>query len=413
MSLFGLFEQRSSLENPDTDLSAAELMSVFGGGATDSGVPVSERSALTMAAVWRSVALISGVSAALPLVPYVRGTKQPAASPLLADPHPDMVPYELWRLTYAHRLLWGNAFVQKLRNGAGQIKELWPITPDKVRVYAYRPTEANPSGKIFWVDTGTRDEPGPVIPLTSRDILHLPGLGYDGVVGLSVVQMARQTIGLGLAAERYGARFFGSGNLMGGILQTDARLEPGQAEALKERWKAKMSGLDRSHEIAVLDSGAKFQTLTMPHDDAQFLESRNFEVEEIARWFGVPPFLLMLTERSTSWGTGLEQQALGWVTFDLHPQWLAPTEQRITKEILLNPKIEARYRVNELLRGDSAARAEFYRALRELGALNGDEIRDAEDLPPVPDGKGQTYWQPTNMMPIGEEPPPAADPQGA
>lgn len=413
MSLFGLFELRSSPEDPANQLDAAQLMTLLGGAQTDAGIDVSERSALAMGAVWRAVSLISGVAAALPLTPYVAGTKQPATSAVLSDPHPDMTPYELWRLTYAHRLLWGNAYVQKLRNGAGQVRELWPITPDRVRVYAYQPSEANPSGKVFWVQLGSRDQPGPLVPLTSYDIMHLPGLGYDGVVGLSPVQMARQSIALGLAAEKYGARFFGSGNLMGGILQTDARLEPKQAEALKERWKAKMGGIDHSHEVAVLDAGAKFQTLTMPHDDAQFLESRQFQVHEVARWFGVPPFLLMSTEKSTSWGTGLEQQALGWVKFDLHPQWLVPTEQRITKEVLLNPKVEARYKVNELLRGDTAARSAFYRTMRELGAYNADEVRDQEDLQPLPDDKGQDYWQPTNMMTIGQTPPAAQPPQGA
>jgi HK97 family phage portal protein len=402
VSLFRLFEQRS-VENPQTPLTSNSLLNMFGESPTDAGVSVSERGALGMGAVWRCVALVSGVAASLPLIPYQVGTKTPATSQILANPHPEMTAYEVWRLSYVHRLLWGNSYLQKVYDRAGRIRELWPIEPDRVHTYRFQPSDNNPGGKVFLVQTGTRDQPGPVEVFTSREILHIPGMSYDGVVGVSPIRAARQGIALGLAAEKYGARFFGSGNLMGGVLQTDSRLTPEQAQALKERWQAKMSGVDHSHEIAVLDSGAQFHSLTMPHDDAQFLESRKFQVLDIARFFGVPPFLLMETEKATSWGTGLEQQALGWVTFDLHPQWLAPTEQRITREILLDPKVEARYRVSELLRGDSTARAAYFRTLWEIGVLNDNEIRDAEDLPPFEGG--DQHVQPLNMAPIGAQPP--------
>jgi HK97 family phage portal protein len=149
-----------------------------------------------------------------------------------------------------------------------------------------------------------------------------------------------------------------------------------------------------------MDSGAKFQALTMPNSDAQFLESRVFQTAEIGRFFGVPPFLLGITEKSTSWGTGLEQQAIGWVTYDLHPAWLAPTEQRITKELTPSGRY-ARYTVDGLLRGDSTARAALWRTMREIGAMNADEVRDRENLPAIPDGSGQGYLQPMNMQALG------------
>jgi HK97 family phage portal protein len=233
-------------------------------------------------------------------------------------------------------------------------------------------------------------------------MLHIPGLGYDGITGCSPVRLASQGIGLAQAAEKSAARLFGSGNMIGGVLQTEQRLDPDQAARLKERWKAKMSGVHNSHEVAVLDSGASFKPVQMPNTDAQFLESRQFQVTEIARMFGVPPFLLMSTEKSTSWGTGLEQQAQGWVTFDLNPTWLTPTEQRVTKE-LLPRALYANYQMGGLLRGDSAARATFYRAMRDIGAYSANDIRALEEMPPLAEN-GDVYLQPMYMAPLGSNP---------
>lgn len=394
--LRGLAELRS-VENPAVSLTSSTLLDWMRGPAAASGKVVTEKNALAYSAVWRCTALISGVSASLPLHTYQGGTHERTASLLLGDPHPELTPLELWRLTFVHRALWGDAFLQKVRDGGGRVRELWPITPDRVYLDRERPTDANPSGKVFDVV----DDWGVQHHLTSREVLHMPGLGYDGLRGLSVIGAARQAIGLGLAAEEYGAKLFASGNMMSGILQTEQRLNEEQATALKDRWKAKVGGLDNAHDIAVLDSGASFQQVSMPAKDSQFLESREFAVEEIARFFGVPQFLLGLTSKSTSWGTGLEQQAIAWVKFDLQPTWLAPTEQRITKE-LLGPGVEARYKVEGLLRGDSRARAEFYRVLREVGAYSANDIRDLEDMPPVEGG--DTYLQPLNMAPLGSDP---------
>lgn len=393
MSLFGLFERRN-LENPARPLTDASLLSMLGGTPGDAGIAVTETSALKMSAVYRAVSLISGLGGALPLHTYKADTKERQPSLLLDNPHPEMTPLELWRLSYAHRGLWGNAVMQKVRNNAGQIQWLYPITPDRVRFGRAKPSDLNPSGKVFEVT----DDWGATHALTSREILHIPHFGYDGVMGLSPVKLAAQGIGLALAAESHGARLFGSGNLLSGILETDQRLQQEQAEALQARWRDKMMGLQRSHDVAVLDSGAKFHSLTMPNDDAQLLQSRHFQITDVARYFGVPPFLLGETEKSTSWGTGLEQQAQGFVTFDLHPMWLAPNEQRITKE-LLPPRRYAKYKLEGLLRGDSIARAQFYRVMREIGAFSANDILDLEDRPPVEGGDERL--QPKNMDPLG------------
>jgi HK97 family phage portal protein len=367
-------------------------------------VAVTEQTSLHMPAVWRSVAVIAGVSAALPLHSYRAGTKDRTESPLLADPHPELTPLELWRLAYAHKVLWGNAYLQKVRAPSGRIKELWPVSPERVTVDREKPSDANPSGKFFYIT----DDWGTVFRLTPHDLLHLPGLGIDGLKGLSPIALARQGIGLAQAAELSAAKLFGRGNMVSGVLQTEQKLDAEKAARLKAAWQAKVGGIENAHEVAVLDAGASFKPITMPLKDAQFLESREFQVTEISRMFGVPLFLLSETAKSTSWGTGLEQQAQGWVTFDLGPTWLAPTEQRITKE-LLSAGEYAHYRLQGLLRGDSSSRATFYRAMRDTGVMSANDIRSLEELPPIDGPEGDTYLQPTYMAPLGSNPLAPAD----
>ena len=400
MSLFGLFERRGSLENPEVPLTDLSLLSWMTGPVTDSGVPINEMTAMRMAAVYRATSLVSGLCGALPIKVYKRGTKDPGKSELLDEPHPDMTRLELWRLTGVHRCLWGNAYLQKIyTKGTNRIAYLEPITPSRVTVTRARPIPANPSGKIFKVT----DDHGVVQPMTPNEILHIPGLGYDGRVGFSPIKMAAQAIGVSLAAEAYGAKLFGSGNLLSGYLTAEGRIEQEDAEKLQARWAEKTAGLDRAHKIAVLDSGLKFQSLTMPNDDAELLASRDFQVTELCRFYGVPPYLMFQTEKTTSWGQGLEQQARGFVQFDLNTAWTAPLEQRITKE-LLKKSLEARYDMNDLMRGDSIARAQYYAVLREAGVLSADDIRYAEDMAPLPNGQGQTYIQPSIQAPMGSDP---------
>jgi HK97 family phage portal protein len=306
-----------------------------------------------------------------------------------------MTPFEFWRLTYVHRLLWGNHYSEKVRDGAGRIKYLMPLDPARVKV-----GRASDGTKVFEILKAD----GRTIPATSTEVFHLPGLGHNGNHGVSPIQLASQAIGLSMAAERHGARFFGSGTSLSGVLTTDQRLNPQQADALKARWQAKMAGPNRAHEIAVLDSGAAFQPVSMPNTDAQFIESRGFQTNEICRWYGVPPYMVGDVEKSTSWGTGIEQQGIGFVVYTLRPDWLVPTEQRVTKELLQDPKVYARYNVEGLLRGDSTARANFYQIMRNIGAYSVNEIRAYEKLPPV-DG-GDERISPLNMAPLGATPTP-------
>lgn len=385
---------KASIENPRVPLTSTSLLDWLNGSPVHAGVSVSETSSLGMPAVWRAVNLIAGTNASLPLHAYrsqddvrLPVTSGQAAS-LLASPHPDLTSFELWEQVYAHLLLWGNAYLRVLRNQMGQVAELWPLHPSRIKC-----GRASDGSKVYMLD-GNEER-----PLTDREVMHIPGFGYDGVCGVSPIRLARQGIGLALAAEEYGAKLFGNGSLASGILQTDQRLDQSQADRLKAGWKARFAGIANAHEVAVLDAGAKFQQLTIPPGDAQFIESRRFQIGEVARIFGVPPHMLMDTEKSTSWGTGIEQQGIGFVVYTLRP-WLTRVEQRLTR--LLRPQpVYAKYSVEGLLRGDTKARYESYAVGRNWGWLSVNEIRRLEDLPPVEGGDAR--MQPLNMGPLGQE----------
>lgn len=400
MTVFGSVRSaRNALaaENPQIPLTDTSLLEMLGVQKTLSGTDVNEITALGLPAVWRAMQVTCNVPAALPLHVYrqvdgarIRSTSQGAQ--LLDDPHPDMTSYEFWQTVHFHRRAWGNAYVRKLRNQLGQVAELWPIHPRRVRVGR----ESEAGRKVYAIDGGKE-------VLSDREILHLPGIGYDGICGVSPIRAARESIGMGLAAQEYGARLFGSGSLATGVLQTEQRLTQRQADQLASRWKSKRTGLESAHGTVVLDKGATFQQLSINPDDAQFLESRRFQVVEVCRWFGVPPFLMFETEKSTSWGTGLEQQALGWVKFDLGPD-LTSVEQRVTKQILWTEPRKpsedyAKHTLEGLLRGDSKARAAFYKSMWELGALNTDEIRAYEEQAPVEGG--DVRYRPLNFGQLG------------
>jgi len=393
--LGGLLGARNqSIESPEVPLTSSTLLDFLGiASSSASGKRVDEVTALGMSAVWRAVQVTCNVPAALPFHAYRQQGE--AAVPatgwgaqLLDDPHPDLTPFELYQTMYVHRRLWGNAYFRKLKNPLGRVQELWPIHPGRMRVGR----ESENGRKVYSIDGGREVHVG------DENILHLPGLGYDGICGVSPIRAARESIGLALAAEEYGAKLFGSGSLASGILQTEQRLTQKQADALKARWKAKNTGLASAHDTIVLDRGAEFKQLTIPPQDAQFLESRRFQITEVCRWFGIPPFLMFETEKSTSWGTGLEQQALGWVKIDLLPE-LTAVEQRFTKHVLKPAAVYAHYGVEGLLRGDSAARAAFYKAMWEIGAFSTNEIRAYEEKPPVEGG--DVRYRPLNMGQLG------------
>lgn len=387
MTVIARLLHRGLLEDPRVPITGAALADWLNGQKVHSGVTVNEKTSLSLIAVYRCVELIAGTCAALPLKAYKLGTRERAPAPVLDDPHPELTSFEVWEIIYASLLLWGNAYAWKGYDGTGRVRRLWPINPARVGVDLVDPPpddpdEFNAGSKVFVI----ADSKGRRQPYTRREILHIPGLGYDGRVGLSRIKLAKQGIGLGLAAEEYAARFFGSGSLLSGILSTDKVLDEPQAERLKARWKERVGGLAKAHDIAVLDSGAKFEPVSIPPEDAELLATRHFTTSEIARLFGLPPHAVGDVEKSTSWGTGIEQQTIGMVQFTLQPSYLTRVEKRITKEVLLNPQVYAEYVVEGLLRGDAKTRAAFYTAMRQIEAMSANEVRARENLEPYEGG---------------------------
>jgi len=385
-------------------LTSASLVDWLTGTVNDSGVKVTEKSSYTMPAVYRSVSLISGACAALPLYSYDRAsqlTKLPA--PILDQPCVGVTPFEFWENVYVSLLTWGNYYARKVYGPRG-VESLLPLPPSSVKVgrHPKMVTPENPTGKLFEV---SRDGGGSSTA-TPTEVWHIPGIGYDGITGVSPLRLAAQGIGLALSAEKYSAKQFSNGSLMAGILQTEQRITPDQAEELASRWRSKVAGIARAHDIVALGAGATFKPIQFPNTDLQMIENRKFQIVEIARIFGIPPHMIGDVEKSTSWGTGIEQQSIGFVTYTLK-SWLTRTEQRLSMDVLPGGQF-AKYDLNNLMRGDSASRSAYYTAMRNMGVLNADEIREEEGRSPLPDGKGQEYLTPLNMAP----PPPAGGPTG-
>jgi HK97 family phage portal protein len=397
-------ESRASVENPTVPLTSSTLADMLIGPAGDAGVTVTEKSAFGMPAVYRAVALLAGTIGSLPLHGYedkndVRTRLTPKPS-LVESPHPDMTSFEWLELSLVHNLGWGNTYYLKVRDGGGIVRELWPLHPSRIR-----PGRASDGSKVYALDArnmGSGKPDGTVgideaTALTDYEILHVPGMGYDGIAGLSPIACARQGIGVAMAAEKLGAKLFGSGNLMSGILKSDQKLTMAQADTVKAQWKAKHSGLGAAHDIAVLGSGVSFEQISFPPEDVQFLETRRFQIDEIARIYGIPPHMLFQTDRSTSWGSGIEQQTIGLVVFTLRP-WLTRFEQRLSR--LLPAQQYVKFSVEGLLRGDSAQRATFYKSMWEMGVYSTNDIRRLEDQAPV-DG-GDIRYRPLNFGLLGE-----------
>lgn len=376
--------QRATIHATDVPLTSTILLNWLGGPSASSGVQVNHESAMGISAFWRGVSVLAGGAADSRLRAIDEETGEDTTPDLFSQPHPTYTWPEWASLAMVHRLLWGNAYSFKVRGGAGgEVRALLPLDPRRVtprlvqsRNVAGRP--GLPNDKLYEVALadGVRVGMGP------REILHLPGLGYDGVAGVPVISILKESLGTTIASDRFAGQFFGRGTLTSGFLHTDKKLERKDAEALKQRWQEKVSGLGGAHEIAVLDAGAKYESLTIPPEQAQFLESREFNVLEMARITGVPPHLLMASRgEASNWGTGIEQQNIGLVLFSLRPH-LVVFEARLTAEVL--PRGErAELSTEHLTRGDSRARWSAHLMARKTGAKSVNEIRREEGRPPI------------------------------
>ena len=305
-------------------------------------------------------------------------------------------PWELWELVVVHLALWGNAYIKKIRNEAGAIIDLLPIYPGIVAVKSTKRDGHHLTGKIFKVTQ--IDDRGNIVGYKEYgdwDILHIPGMGYDGLVGLSPLQVAAQTYGTTLAADKLAAKFYSSGSQLSGVINVKAPLaSQTQADEIKRRWQNVNAGVGHAGTVAVLDAETTFQPLTIPPDSLQFLESREWQAGEIAKMYGIPPHLIGDTEKSTSWGAGLEIQNQAFVSYTVGG-WTSRIEQRVTREIVNTRGQYSAFDLTELMKGSMSERFQAYALGIQWGWLTRNEARINEDRIPI-DGL-DTPLTPLNM----------------
>lgn len=364
----------------------------FLGSQSTAGEDVTEYTALNYSAVYNAISLISGTLASLPLHLIQRMGKRKAlasAHPLYSIFHDAANPYmtamSVRECLVSHVLAWGNGYAEIVRNGQGDVVEIWPITPNRV-------TPRFVDGVLVY-DIAVSGE---MVRLTRDKVLHIPGLGFDGFVGYSVVSLARQSIGLGMAMESFGSRYFGSGTHPGVIISHPGKLSDTAHKNLRESLAASYSGLGNAHRLMLMEEGMKLEKLGVPPNDSQFLESRQFQIPEIARWFNLPPHKLKdLTKSSFS---NIESEQASFVTDSLLP-WGVRLEQNYNMQLLTPSErmqgLYFKHIFEGLLRGNAKDRAEFYRTMFGIGAMSINEIREKEDLDPV-DG-GDVHLVPLNM----------------
>lgn len=402
MGIFsGLFRSR---DKPQDRTAGSGYAFYFGG--TTSGKAVTERSAMQMTAVYSCVRILAEAVAGLPLHLYrykEDGGKEKALDhPLYLllhdEPNPEMSSFVFRETLMTHLLLWGNAYAQIIRNGKGEVIALYPLMPNRMVV------DRDIHGQLYYQYTRSTEEAptmkGVTVNLPPSDVLHIPGLGFDGLVGYSPIAMAKNAIGMAIACEEYGAKFFANGAAPGGVLEHPGTIKDPQR--VRESWQSTFGGSGNSNKIAVLEEGMKYTPIGISPEQAQFLETRKFQINEIARIFRVPPHMVGDLEKSSF--SNIEQQSLEFVKYTLEP-WLVRWEQSIQRT-LFSPEEKKRYfakfNVEGLLRGDYASRMSGYATARQNRWMSANDIRELENLDRIPteDG-GDLYLINGNMLPLG------------
>ena len=392
MGIFsGLFKSRDKPQ----DRTAGSNYAFFFGGTT-SGKAVTERSAMQMTAVYSCVRILAETLAARPmqLYRYTPGGKErvydhPLYHLLHDEPNPEMTSFIFRETLMSHLLIWGNAYAQIIRDRLGRVQGLYPLRPDKMTVCR------DDRGKIFYLYTKTSDEnpnikPYGQVALQKEEVLHIPGLGFDGLVGYSPIAMARNAVGMTMACEEYGASFFANGASPSGVLEHPGVLK--DPAKVRDSWNAVYRGTGNAHKVAVLEEGMKYQQIGIPPEEAQFLETRKFQLDEIARLYRIPPHMIGDLEKSSF--NNIEQQSMEFVKYTLDP-WVIRWEQAMQKALFL-PEEKKQYflkfNVNGLMRGDYESRMTGYSIGRQNGWLSANDIREMEDMNPVPDEEGGNLY---------------------
>ena len=391
-SLFGFGQARDKPVDKAADAGYSFLF-----GRTTSGKPVNERTAMQTTAVYACVRILAEAVASLPLHVYEYqddgGKKLVHDHPLYYllhdEPNPEMTSFVFRETLMSHLLIWGNAYAQIIRDGAGRVLGLYPLLPDMMDV------QRDDRGNIYYVYSRNSDE-NPMfkeygdIRLKAEDVLHIPGLGFDGLIGYSPIAMAKNAVGMTLACEEYGASFFANGANPGGVLEHPGVLK--DPSKVRESWNSVYRGVNNAHKIAVLEEGMKYQQIGIPPEEAQFLETRKFQINEIARLYRIPPHMVGDLDKSSF--SNIEQQSLEFVKYTLDP-WVIRWEQSLQRSLLL-PGEKGKYfiklNVDGLLRGDYQSRMNGYAVGRQNGWFSANDIREMENMNPIPDEQGGNLY---------------------
>lgn len=387
MGLLGkIFKPRDKPQNR----TAGSSFTFFMGGSS-SGKTVTERSAMQMTAVYSCVRILAEAVAGLPLHFYkvtdegkIKATDHNLYRLLHDEPNPEMSSFVFRETLMTHLLLWGNAYAQIIRNGKGEIIALYPLMPNRMRV------DRDENGEIYYTYTRTTDEAptmeGTTVYLYKEDVLHIPGLGFDGLVGYSPIAMAKNAIGLAIATEEYGAKFFANGAAPSGVLEHPGTIK--DPARVREAWQSQFGGSGNSGKVAVLEEGMKYTPISISPDQAQFLETRKFQINEIARIFRVPPHMVGDLEKSSF--SNIEQQSLEFVKYTLDP-WVIRWEQSLSRSLLTNEEKKSYYfkfNLEGLLRGDYVSRTSGYATARQNGWMSANDIRELENMDRIPAEQG-------------------------
>ena len=401
MGIFsGLFKSRDKPQDRTSGSNYAFFM-----GGTTSGKAVTERSAMQMTAVYSCVRILSEAVAGLPLHLYkytdsggkAMALDHPLYHLLHDEPNPEMSSFVFRETLMTHLLLWGNAYAQIIRNGKNEIVALYPLMPNKMSV------DRDENGRLYYTYYRGSDEAIKnkefAVTLQPSDVLHIPGLGFDGLVGYSPIAMAKNAIGMAIACEEYGAKFFANGAAPGGVLEHPGTIKDPQR--VRESWQSTFGGSGNSNKIAVLEEGMKYTPIGISPEQAQFLETRKFQINEIARIFRVPPHMVGDLEKSSF--SNIEQQSLEFVKYTLDP-WVIRWEQSIQRSLLSKDEKAAYFvklNLEGLLRGDYQSRMNGYAIGRQNGWMSANDLRELENLDRIPaEEGGDLYLINGNMLPL-------------
>ena len=388
MGIFsGLFRSRDAPKNR----TSGSAYSFFMGGST-SGKRVNERTSMQMTAVYSCVRILSEAVAGLPLHLYQytdnggkeKAVEHPLYFLLHDEPNPEMTSFVFRETLMTHLLLWGNAYAQIIRNGKGEIMALYPLMPDRMTV------DRDEKGRLYYEYMVSSDDAptmkGSTVKLPPSEVLHIPGLGFDGLVGYSPIAMAKNAIGMAIACEEYGAKFFANGAQPSGVLEHPGTIK--DPSRVRESWTQTFGGSQNANKVAVLEEGMKYTPISISPEQAQFLETRKFQINEIARIFRVPPHMVGDLEKSSF--SNIEQQSLEFVKYTLDP-WVSRWEQSIVRSLLTAEEKKqyfVKFNVDGLLRGDYQSRMNGYAIGRQNGWMSANDIRELENLDRIPEELG-------------------------